>query len=171
MEPTISQADALARLAASRSAFAAIAPRVMAGGPWPLSEHFGTEPEASWGPREVLAHLVEMLPYWLGEFGRIVEAASAPGDAIPFGRQSGDPVRLAVLERDRTFPLDDLFERIDEGIARWQRRVARTTVTEGARIGLHPRLGEMTADGVRDRMIVVHLEDHLVQLEGILAHR
>jgi hypothetical protein len=171
MEPTISQADALARLAASRAAFAALAPRVIAGDPWPLAEHFGAEPEASWGPREVLAHLVEMLPYWLGEFGRIVEAASPVGDPIPFGRQSGDPVRIAVLARDRRFPLDDLFERVDEGIARWQRRVARTTVAEGARTGLHPRDGEMTADGVRDHMIVVHLEGHLAQLEEILARR
>ena len=169
MEPTLSQPDALARLGSSRAAFAAIAPRAIAGEPWPLSEHFGTEPEASWGPREVLAHLSEMLPYWLGEFGRIVEAGRPAGDPIPFGRQAGDTVRIAVLERDRTFPLDDLLERIDDGISRWQRRIARTTATEGARTGLHPRNGEMTADGVRDRMIIVHLEDHLAQLEVILA--
>jgi len=35
---------------------------VTAGEPWPLAEDYGTGPEASWGPREVLAHVEEMLP-------------------------------------------------------------------------------------------------------------
>ena len=73
--------DPSSRLAASRAAFAALHPRVAAGGPWPLAAHFGTEPEASWGPREVLAHTAEMLPYWLGEFERLVEAGTDPGMA------------------------------------------------------------------------------------------
>jgi hypothetical protein len=169
MEPTIARSDALARLAASRAAFAAIAPRVIAGGLWPLAEHFGTEPEASWGPREVLAHVNEMLPFWLGEYGRILEADSPAGDPLPFGRVSDDQVRIGVIERDRRFRLADLFERIDDGIASWERHVAATTDEEGARVGLHPRNGEMTADAVRDRMIVTHLEDHTAQLEEILA--
>ncbi len=169
MEPTLPRADAVTRLAASRAALAAIAPRVIAGGPWPLAERFGTEPEASWGPRELLAHLNEMLPFWLGECGRIVEAASHAGGPLPFGRVSDDQVRVGIIERDRRFPLADLFERIDDGIARWERRVASTTDEEGARVGLHPRNGEMTADAVRDRMIVTHLEDHVVQLREILA--
>jgi hypothetical protein len=169
MEPTIPRGAALARLAASRAALADIAPRVIAGGPWPLAARFGTEPEASWGPREVLAHLNEMLPFWLGEYGRIVEADSPAGDPLPFGRVSDDQVRIGVIERDRRFPLADLFERIDDGIARWERRVSATTEAEGGRAGLHPRNGEMTADAVRDRMIVTHLEDHVAQLEEILA--
>jgi hypothetical protein len=169
MEPVIPAADALVRIAASRAALASLAPRVIAGGPWPLAERFGAEPEASWGPREVLAHLNEMLPYWLGEFGRIVEADRPAADPLPFGRQSGDIVRVGVIERDRTFPLADLFERIDDGIARWERRIAATTPAEGARLGRHPRDGVMTADGLRDQMIVRHLEGHVVQLEEILA--
>ncbi len=169
MEPTLSRADALSSLATSRAALAAIAPRVVAGGPWPLAERFGTEPEASWGPREVLAHLNEMLPFWLGEYGRILEADGPAGVLLPFGRVSDDQVRLGVIERDRRFPLMDLFERIDDGIARWERRVAATSAEEGARVGLHPRNGEMTADAVRDGMIVTHLEDHVAQLEEILS--
>lgn len=169
MEPTLPILDALARLADSRAGFAAIRPRVEAREPWPLAEKFGAEPEASWGPRELLAHICEMLPFWLGEHGRIVEAGRAPGDGLPFGRTADDALRVAIIERDRTFPLPDLFERIDDGIARWERRAAATTAEAGASVGLHPRMGETTADGVRDRMIVTHLEDHLVQLEGILA--
>jgi hypothetical protein len=168
---TLSRSDAIARLAVVRAAYAAIRPRVVAGGPWPLADDVGTGPEAFWGPREVLAHLEEMLSFWYGQHGIIVEAGRGPGDAIPFGRIASDEARVLILERDRRFPVDDLFELVDDGIARWERRTAATTAAQGACVGLHPRNGNMTADEVRDRMIVTHLEDHLAQLEGSLAAR
>ena len=62
------------------------------------------------------------------------------------GEPPTDPLRLGVLERDRTLPLRELFDRIDAGIARWERRVAGLSANEAAAIGRHPRLGEMTAD-------------------------
>jgi hypothetical protein len=162
-------ADPSSRLAASRAAFAALRPRVAAGEPWPLASDFGTGPEASWGPREVLAHTAEMLPFWLGELERIVEAGQGAGDGLPFGRVAADPLRLGILERDRTLPLRELFDRIDAGIARWERRLARGVAGEGCAVGLHSRLGEMTADAVRDRFVIVHLEEHAAQLEEILG--
>src|SRR5690348_14329895 len=44
-----------------------LAPAIEAGEPWPLTEVYGPGPESAWGPREVLAHVSEMLPFWLGE--------------------------------------------------------------------------------------------------------
>jgi hypothetical protein len=162
-------ADASSRLAAARAAFAALRTPVSARAPWPLAEQFGTEPEASWGPGEVLAHTAEMLPYWLGEHERIVEAARGATDPLPFGRVATDTLRTGVLERDRTLPLRELFDRIDAGIERWQRRLRAATDGEGSAVGLHPRLGEMTADQVRDRFVVTHLEEHIAQLDAILG--
>jgi hypothetical protein len=162
-------AEALARLTAARDAFHALAPRVMAGEPWPLAAAFGTEPEASWGPREVLAHTAEMLPFWLGEAERIVEAGRAPGDGLPFGRTAEDALRIGSLERDRTLPLRELFDRIDAGIGRWERRLPDLRPGQGSAVGRHGRLGEMTADQVRDRFVITHLEDHLGQLEETIA--
>ena len=162
-------ADPSSRLAASRAAFAALQPRVTAGEPWPLATAFGTEPEASWGPREVLAHTAEMLPFWLGEFERIVEAGRGAGDGLPFGRVADDALRIGILERDRTLPLRELFDRIDAGIARWDRRLAVGAPGEGSAVGRHSRLGELTADEVRDRFVIVHLEEHAAQLTEILA--
>ncbi len=164
-------ADLLARLPALRAAYAALRPRVEAGAPWPLAERFGTEPEASWGPREVLAHLGEMLAYWLGEYERIVEGGRSAGEGIPFGRNTGDAMRVGILERDRTVPLRELFGRIDAGIGRWEARLAEALPGEDKAVGLHPRLGEMTAGAMARRMIRAHLEEHLAQLEGIVAHR
>ncbi len=163
--------DPAARLATARRAFAAVRSQVVAGEPWPLADQFGSEPEASWGPREVLAHTAEMLPFWLGEFERVVEAGSRPGGPIPFGRTSGDTLRTGILERDRTLPLRDLFDRIDSGIERWERRLASGSASEADARGLHPRLGEIPASHIRDRFVVTHLEEHIAQLEEILARR
>lgn len=161
-------ADALARLPELRAAYAVLRPRVVSGAPWPLAQRFGDAPEASWGPREVLAHLGEMLLYWLGEYERIVEGGHGPGAGTPFGRTSGDAMRIGILERDRTVPLRELFARIDAGIGRWEARLADASAGEGEAVGLHPRLGEMTADALVGRMVLGHLEEHLVQLEGIV---
>ena len=166
-------ADPSARLATSRAAFAALHPRVAAGEPWPLAEDFGTGPEASWGPREVLSHTAEMLTYWLGEFERIVEGGRGPGNGVPFGRLATDTLRSGVLERDRTLPLRELFDRIDTSIGRWERRTTEASANPGggASIGVHPRLGEMTADQARDQFVLDHLEDHVAQLEDLLRAR
>ena len=157
------------RLTALREAFVALRPRIEAREPWPLAEDFGTGPEASWGPREVLAHSAEALPFWLGEFERVVEAGRSAGDAVPFGRVASDAMRIGILERDRTLPLRELFDRIDDGLARWERRLADVTAGEGSAVGLHSRLGEMTADQACDRFVITHLEEHVAQLEEILA--
>ena len=122
------------RIAAARRAYADLAPRVMAGEPWAMAADYGTGPEASWGPREVLAHVEEMLPFWLGEMERVIDGdGSAP---VPFGRTADDPIRIGLIERDRSLPLRVLFARIDAGLAPgrsasrpWARATARASVS------------------------------------------
>jgi hypothetical protein len=162
-------APSIEQLRDLRAAYVAMQEPVMARAPWPLAPDSGIGPEAAWGPPEVLAHLGEMLPFWLGEYERIVDADRAPGDGVPFGRDSGDPVRQAILDRDRAVPLRELFARIDSAIGRWEQRLTEAEPGEGDAVGLHPRLGEMTAEGVLARMILAHLEEHRIQLEATLA--
>lgn len=156
------------RLAAARQAYEEFGGVVAAGEPWPLATKFGTEPEADWGPREVLTHVAEMLPFWLGEWERV---QAGGGQAVPFGRTADDPLRLGVIERDRTLPLRELFARIDAGIARWERRLGEPDGTTPTAVGLHPRLGEISADELFERFVLVHLEDHIAQLRTVLAAR
>jgi hypothetical protein len=164
-------ADPRSRLAMVRDGFAWLRPRVVAGEPWALAEDFGTGPEASWGPREVLAHTAEMLPFWLGEYERVVEAGRGAGDGQPFGRTSEDPLRIGILERDRTLPLRELFDRIDAGIDRWERRLSDAPAGEDEAMGRHPRLGEMNAGQLCVRFVLTHLEEHAAQLDAILMGR
>jgi hypothetical protein len=159
----------LDRLADVRAAYAGLASRVLAGEPWPLAEAFGTEPEASWGPREVLAHVAEMLPFWLGELERIVDGPE-PGPTA-FGRVAEDAARVGLIGRDRTLPLRVLFARIDDGLEGWSERLASLAPGERARVGLHPRLGEVPVDRMLERFVLGHAEDHVAQLEDILAAR
>jgi hypothetical protein len=155
------------RLAALRTTYHDLRPRVVAGEPWPLAKHFGTEPEASWGPREVLAHVAEMLPFWLGELDRIV--LDRGHDPVPFGRMADDHLRIGLIERDRTLPLAVLFGGIDTGLHDWELRLATLSAADLAKVGRHVRLGEMPASDIAERFCLGHAEEHAAQLESILA--
>jgi hypothetical protein len=160
-------ATELERIAAAREAYADLAPRVVAGEPWQLAEDYGTGPEASWGPREVLAHVEEMLPFWLGEMERVIDGDGS--DPVPFGRTADDPLRIGIIDRDRSLPLRVLFARIDAGLAGWADRLATLTSAERKLIGVHPRLGEMPAPAILERFVLGHAEDHVAQLSDILG--
>ena len=160
------QAD---RLDAAIAAFVALEPPVVAAGPWPLAEVYGTEDEARWGPPEVLAHVEEMLPFWLGETERILDGS---GDApVPFGRSAADPVRIGIIGRDRTVPLRELFARVRSDGARVSARMRTLGPAEAERTGLHPRLGVMTIAALLDRFVVTHVEEHVNQLREQLDTR
>ena len=156
------------RLRAATDRVLALRPSVERGNPWLLAERFGTEPEAVWGPMEVLAHGAEMLPFWLGEIGRIMAGDPEP---VPFGRVADDATRLAIIERDRSLPLGELFDRIASDTGRYARRLSELDESAFGRRGLHPRLGEMTVADVLERFVVGHLEEHARQLTEALATR
>ena len=153
------------RLLEAAHAFESLRAPVAAGEPWPLAERFGAEPEASWGPPEVLAHVEEMLPFWLGEMERILASSPEP---VPFGRIATDPVRIAIIGRDRTLPARELFDRIAADVARYRRRLPELAGADLTRRGLHPRRGEMTVAGILDEFVVRHLEEHAAQLRDAL---
>lgn len=166
MGPLNASAD---RLAAAVGGILDLGPRVVAGAPWPLAAVYGTEDEASWGPPEVLAHLEEMLPYWLGEAERILDGA---GDApVPFGRVAADPVRIGIIGRDRTLPPRELLARIEADGARTAARMRALSGADAAREGLHPRLGVMTVATLFERFAVTHVEEHVEQLRSLLDSR
>lgn len=157
----------LARLSALRTAYAELAPRVTAGEPWPLADDYGNGPEASWGPREVLAHLVEMLPFWLGELERVVDGDGVT--PVPFGRTGDDASRIGLVGRERTLPLRVLFARLDAGFLAWIDRLPTLSDADLQKVGLHPREGEMPIWRFPARFITDHAEGHVTQIETILA--
>jgi hypothetical protein len=156
------------RLARASSDFAAFRPAVAAGDPWPLSEDYGSEPESEWGPKELLAHTAEMLDFWPAEIDKILRGGPDP---VPFGRVSTDPERIGRIGRDRLLPSGELFDRVAAGVDRLDARIRSVSSADAARIGLHPRLGDMTIARILDRFLVGHLEEHVEQLGGMLDAR
>ena len=158
--------DLADRLSVARRDFGGLRDAVESGRPWSLSDVFGVEPEAHWGPPEVLAHVAEMVPFWQGEIARILDGAPEP---VPFGRVASDALRIGVIERDRSLPPGELFERIDASAGRFADRLGSLTAAQAARRGLHPTLGDMTVAQIAERFVVSHLEDHVRQLSAALA--
>jgi hypothetical protein len=160
-------ADLAQRLRAAGATLAALAPRVEAGRPWPLSATFGVEPEASWGPPETLAHVAEMLPFWTGEIERVLDGREDV--PVPFGRVAANALRIGVLERDRSLPPRELLARIETGVDRLARRLAELPPEAAHRRGVHPTLGELSVAEIAARFAVGHLEDHAEQLRATLG--
>lgn len=162
-------AASVERLRAAAGAFAAQRPAIEAGRPWPLhSVEEGSGPESEWGPTEVLAHVAEMLQYWLGEIERVMDGGPDP---VPFGRTAGDPVRVLTIERDRTLPPRELLDRIAATAERYAARLAELGPADLAGRGLHPTLGELTVGEIVERFVVGHAEGHVTQLAETLGAR
>ena len=62
-----------------------------------------------------------------------------------------------------------LFEQIAAEATKVGTRFQSLSAADAARIGLHPRLGDMTVGRIVERFLVGHLEEHVEQLRGILA--
>jgi hypothetical protein len=142
---------------------------LVAGEPWPLSAAYGTEPEADWGPREVLAHVNEMLGYWTAQLESVL--AGDPATAVPFGRVATDPDRIARIAADRELPSGDLLDRIDAGLVTATGFAGGLSAADLERRGLHPTRGELTVGASLERFLVTHVEEHVAQLREILARR
>jgi hypothetical protein len=166
---TTTVAGLTTRLRDAGAAMLGLRAPLAAGEPWPLSPDYGTGPEASWGPREVLAHVNEMLPYWTGQLEAVV--AGDPGMAVPFGRVATDPARLGRIADDRQRPTGELLDRIEAGLGTASAFVSARTDADLGRIVLHPARGELSVGDALERFVVGHLEDHVEQLRTILAGR
>jgi hypothetical protein len=164
MPTLVQQAD---RLAAAAADLEGLRAPLEAGEPWPLTDVYGPGPESSWGPREVLAHMAEMLPYWMGEIERILDGG--PSAPVAFGRTEADPIRVEIIGRDRSFPARELLSRVTSEARRVAGRLRELSETDAAREGAHPTRGPISVAEIVERFQVGHLEGHVRQLRETLA--
>jgi AAA+ ATPase superfamily predicted ATPase len=118
-----------------------------------------------WVARETLAHIDEMLPYWLGEIERIL---ASPVEPVPFGRSPKDLIRLMTVDRDRSLPVSELYARLDFHLERVVRRLLELDERQCARRGLHKTRGEMTLKQIVDEVLAGHIEEHCDQMAAVL---
>ena len=160
--------DLADRLERGADAMVDLGGALAAGEPWPVTAVVGPGPESSWGPREVLAHVAEMLPFWMGEIELILDAG-AGGEPPGFGRLEDDPMRVQIITRDRRYPARELLSRVDVEARRVARRFRALSEDDAAALGRHVTRGELTVAAIAERLIVSHVEGHVTQLRGTLA--
>ena len=151
-------------------ALIALEPRITAGAPWPMAEVFGAEPEANWGPPELLAHVAEFLPYWLGEIERILEGA--PRARAVWPRPDRQASGSELIGRERTLPLRELFSRIQSDSDRVARRLRELTDAEASgpsRSSPPTRRRCWRCRNLLEPFLAGHLEGHVTQLREILT--
>ncbi len=160
--------DLAGRLEQEIEAMVELGPKLAAGEPWPSADVVGPGPESSWGPREVLAHVAEMLPFWLGEIELILDAGDG-GEPPAFGRLETDDLRVAIITRDRAFPARELLGRVEAEGRRVARRLRALGEADAAAQGRHVTRGDLSVREIAERLIVSHLEGHVTQLRETVA--
>lgn len=145
-----------------------------------LEEHANSAPVAGltepdepskeqWEWGQVWAHLAEFIPYWTAQ-SRLVLAGDGT-TPVSFGRVKTDEGRVAAIERDRAVSTAELWSRMRSQLADLWNFLDDLSPEDWARRGVHPTLGEMDVEGLVERFIVAHLEEHAAQLDGLAAAR
>ncbi|MGP3561247.1 DinB family protein [Geobacillus sp. BK01] len=120
--------------------------------------------EEEWSIAQILSHLNEAIPYWVGEINRIKQDASTA-----WGRGLADEVRLAAVEEAhvnalptaellaqlKTVPatVDDLFRRLEE---------SDLSIVAPSR---NPKFNGQPLQFIIDHLIVEHVQKHLGQIK------
>ncbi|MFB6800666.1 DinB family protein [Peribacillus butanolivorans] len=65
--------------------------------------------EEEWSIMQILSHIAEAIPYWLGEVETVV---ATPGSK--WGRGLQDPARLAAVTHTEKLSVDEVLKQVDE---------------------------------------------------------
>jgi hypothetical protein len=125
-----------------------------------------TAGDNDWSVMQILGHLVEMIPYWLGHC-RVLIAAT--GEPPVFGRGLGAPERLAGIERGSNGDPKELLGRLNEEVKAATRAIREMSAAERSKKGIHIKWGELTVADSMERCIVAHAEEHLEQIRAALS--
>jgi len=132
-----------------------------------------TEPDPGqterWDDTQVWAHMAEFVGYWQGEAERVI--ALYDGDPVPFGRLKDDPDRIAGVEAARIEDLAALQGRVRDSIAELRRRLEAMTPAEWNAVGRHVRGFDLDVEGIINRFVLDHLEEHATSIEALAAER
>jgi hypothetical protein len=123
--------------------------------------------EERWEAGQVWAHVAEFPAYWLAQAQRVI--ALPTHEPVPFGRVKTDVGRIDAIERDRHTDPAALLARVRASLAEVSDAARSWPPEAWMRRGLHPSRGEMTVERIVERFIVDHLEEHVDQLDGLVA--
>jgi uncharacterized damage-inducible protein DinB len=122
--------------------------------------------EEKWSILEILCHLEEAVPYWATEIQRVV---ANPG--IEWGRGHGDEVRLKAVALANERTVGDVLTGVQKG-AQTAVKILETLRDADLEIespSRNPRFGVKPMSFVLDHLLVVHLSNHLGQMQRNLS--
>jgi septum formation topological specificity factor MinE len=122
--------------------------------------------QGEWSPMQILGHMVEMIPYWLGHFREVMATA---GELPKLGRSQDAPERLEGAERGAEGYPDKMLEQLREEILAAVSTFRSMSPSQREKKGVHTTRGEMTLAAMIDVFVVSHAEDHLEQIKSTIA--
>ena len=114
-----------------------------------------------WSAMQVIAHLAEMIPYWLHACDTLMAAIQPPN----FGRSLEAPERLAGVEHGAAQTPDALLSSLKREVLAAAQIIRRMSADQRSQKGIHIRNGEMTVADIVEILIVAHAETHLAQVQ------
>jgi hypothetical protein len=121
--------------------------------------------DKKWSVMQILGHMVEMIPYWLGHCRVLIAATAEPP---VFGRGPNAPERMAGIERGSNGDPKELLGLLNDEVEAAARAIREMSAAERSKKGLHIKLGELTVADSVERFIVAHAEEHLEQIRAAL---
>ncbi|MGC9156006.1 MAG: DinB family protein [Ferrimicrobium sp.] len=126
-----------------------------------------TEPDPETGEQwdlvHILAHVSEMLEYWLAEVLHVL--AGEPEE--PFGRLKRSPERIARIEQSATLAVDELRSEINLRAEATSDLCRLLSPEQLRKKGIHPKFGAMTVEEIVTEFGIDHLYEHAGQLESL----
>jgi hypothetical protein len=119
-----------------------------------------------WSAVQIVGHMNEMIPYWMGHVRNL---AAAAGDPPRFGRMLDAPERLDAVAHGALSDPDDLLRQLDAVVRSAAADIRRLSPAERAKTGIHVRRGEMTVAAVIEDLVVTHAEEHQAQVKQVLG--
>lgn len=116
-----------------------------------------------WSVLQILGHMVEMIPYWLGHCRVLIAATAEPP---VFGRGPDAPERMAGIERGSNGDPKELLGLLNDEVEAAACAIREMSAAERSKKGIHIKLGEFTVADSVERFIVAHAEEHLEQIRA-----
>lgn len=118
-----------------------------------------------WSVMQILGHMVEMIPYWLGHCRVLIAVTAEPP---VFGRGPDASERMAGIERGSNGDPKELLGLLNDEVETAARAIREMSAVERSKKGIHIKLGELTVADSVERFIVAHAEEHLEQIRATL---
>ncbi|MBO0999372.1 DinB family protein [Bacillus sp. SD075] len=120
-----------------------------------------------WSIMQILSHLAEAIPYWLGEVENVV---AVPGSQ--WGRGLQDPARLAAVADTDKLAVDDVMKQVEElkyKVESCLGKLDEETLSKESPHRNFAKFGNKPASYIIDHFIDEHVSGHYDQIKRNLS--